>query len=284
MNEREQGLNIQRILVALDASSASLAALEAAVNVAARFDAELLGLFVEDVDLLSTAESPFVSEICLVSATRREIKPREVERQLRVRARRVRQRFTLIAQRTQIRCTFRVERGRVTNELLKAASEADLVVLGRTGWSLIRRRGLGSTAREVVSQTPGPVLLLQPEARLGAPILVVYDSSDPARRAISAAVELIDQGPGGLTILLLIDGRDEEQIEEMKDEVREQLGHHRFSVRYRTLTESTASRLALLVKTEERGTLVLPVGGERLKDEAILSLLEESEVPVLLMR
>ena len=52
MNEQEHALIIRRILVALDTSKHSLAALEAADELAAWLKAELFGLFVEDINLL----------------------------------------------------------------------------------------------------------------------------------------------------------------------------------------------------------------------------------------
>ncbi|MBK7177644.1 MAG: universal stress protein [Chloroflexi bacterium] len=56
-------MKIQRILVALDASPHSLAALEAAIDLAERLDAELQGLFVEDINLLRLAQLPFAREL-----------------------------------------------------------------------------------------------------------------------------------------------------------------------------------------------------------------------------
>ena len=53
----------RRIVVALDASSHSHAALAAAVALAGRLQAELQGIFVEDVNLLRLAELPFAREV-----------------------------------------------------------------------------------------------------------------------------------------------------------------------------------------------------------------------------
>ena len=55
MNERELEPTIRRILVALDASPHSQAALQAASELAAALKAELVGIFVEDVNLLHLA-------------------------------------------------------------------------------------------------------------------------------------------------------------------------------------------------------------------------------------
>ena len=76
----------ERIVVALDASPHSLAALRAAAQLAATIQAELYGLFVEDSDLLRLCDLPFCQEIGSFSATVRRLDSRSVERTLRVRA------------------------------------------------------------------------------------------------------------------------------------------------------------------------------------------------------
>jgi nucleotide-binding universal stress UspA family protein len=56
-------MRIKRIVIAIDASPTSLAALEATAELAARWDAEILGVFVEDTDLLRMATLPFAGEV-----------------------------------------------------------------------------------------------------------------------------------------------------------------------------------------------------------------------------
>ena len=68
MNESEPNLAIRRILIALDASTHSLAALHAAAEMAANMQAELIGLFVEDENLLHLAGLPFAQEVRSSSA------------------------------------------------------------------------------------------------------------------------------------------------------------------------------------------------------------------------
>jgi nucleotide-binding universal stress UspA family protein len=63
MNPEGRLQGFQRILVALDASPASLAALDFATELAERHQAELLGIYVEDINLLRSAEIPFTREI-----------------------------------------------------------------------------------------------------------------------------------------------------------------------------------------------------------------------------
>jgi hypothetical protein len=60
---------IRRILIALDASPDGLSALETSAWLAARMNAELQGLFVEDESLLRIAEIPLAREVPYFSAT-----------------------------------------------------------------------------------------------------------------------------------------------------------------------------------------------------------------------
>jgi nucleotide-binding universal stress UspA family protein len=282
VNKKKRELMIRRILVALDASPHSLAALEAAVELAGRLRAELLGLFVEDINLLRLAGSPLAREVGFFSATRRRLDAQEIERQLRAQASRTRQALQRIAERARVRWSFRVARGVIASELLTAASEADLIILGRGGWSLTRRRQLGSTARAVLSEAPGLALILQHGAGLEMPVLVVYDGSPLAQKALAAAAALVEEEEGYLTVLILADGAD--AAHRLQKQAAGWLQERGVEVRYRLLTKLSVPKLAHIVQTEGRGTLVLPARSALLQGEVLLALLDEIEMPVLLVR
>ncbi len=282
MSDRERSLVIRRILVALDASPHSIAALEAAAELAAHFQAELAGLFVQDVNLLRLAELPFAREVGFFSATRRRLDSRGLERQLRVRARQMRRRLTGLAEETRLQWSFQVARGAIASELLAAAAEADMIILGKAGWSFRRPKRLGSTARAMASQAPGLTLILQQGACLGTPVLVVYDGSDLARKALRTLVSLIEPEEEALNVLLLADGAD--NVDHLQREASHILAEHEVEVRYRSLTKTNVPKLSDLVQIEGCGTLVLPAKSVLLKEKALLALLDELEVPVLLVR
>jgi len=280
MNESERELTIQRILVALDASPHSLSALEAAAELAASLQAELLGLFVEDINLLRLAELPFVREVGFFSGTLRRLDIRHVERQLHAQATRARQALTTIAERARVRHSFHVARGQIAAELLAAALDADLVILGRTGWS--RQRRLGSTARAILSQAPGSTLILQQGARLRLPVLVAYDGSRMAQRALAAAIQLVQGREGYLTILLLADGPGTAQS--LQAEVAERLLGQGLEARYHWVSKADVPRLCHVVRVEGGGVLVLHRDTPMLEGEALVALLNEAQCPVLLVR
>jgi nucleotide-binding universal stress UspA family protein len=274
-------LIIRRILVALDASPHSLAALEAAIELAARFGAKLSGLYVEDINLLRLAELPFAQEVGQFSASRRSLDVQELERQIRAQTVRVRRIFLGYSQRAEIRWSFDVSRGRVDREVLAAASKADVLVLGRSGWSLIRPGRMGSTTRAVLARAPAWALILQEGACLGQPVVVVYDGSSLAQKALDAAATLLEK-EGAVTVLLLADHA--RGVEALRAQVHAWRGDEELDVRYRVLTSSNIPSLVDALETEGCGTLVLPAHSTLLGDAALQALLDEIRVPVLLVR
>jgi nucleotide-binding universal stress UspA family protein len=280
VSERGHEIVIRRILVALDASPHSQAALDAAALLAVRLRAELHGLFIEDADLLRLAASPFARQIGFYTGARRRLNVGDLERQLRARARSVREHMTAIAERDQLQWSFRVTRGTIAAELLAASSEADLVILGRSGWSH-RRRRLGSTARAVVRSAPALTLLLQAGTCLGLPVLVVYDGSALAEKALVAGALLARSAEGPVTVVL-VDGAA--QRKDLRQRAAAQLRAQGVPGQYRALRRSNVERMAEWVRGEDCGTLVLPAKSDVLQDEALAALLEELEVPTLFVR
>ncbi|HSC94158.1 MAG TPA: hypothetical protein VLC73_04260 [Burkholderiales bacterium] len=119
---------IRRVIVGLDPLQQSRALLEAAAELAGEIQAELLGLFVENQDLLHFAGLPFAREVGFESATRRTLDVGSMERTLRALAKEARQALESVAGPTQVQWSFRVVRGAPAAELLAAAEESDLVI------------------------------------------------------------------------------------------------------------------------------------------------------------
>jgi nucleotide-binding universal stress UspA family protein len=283
VSEERQTLTIERILVALDASPHSLAALEAAVDLAVRFQAELAGLFVEDENLLRLAELPFLSEIGIFTATRRHIDGKELERQIRVQSRRIRRVFTLTTERAHVRWSFRVVRGTVLSEVLTAASEADVLVLGRAGWSLLRRGQLGSTVRGILPERFGLALILKEGTCLGAPLAVVYDGSPVAERALIAADTLRRQSDGDQVLIVLLMAEEPQRARALQSQAASCLADRNTVAHYRSLTGANVFWLADILEAEGCGTLVLPARSSALQNSVLVALLEHLDLPVLLV-
>ena len=280
MSRQNDEWTIRRILVALDASRHSLAALEAAVELAASLEAELQGLFVEDINLLRLAGLPVAREVLypFVAATR--LDRARMERELRAQATQARRALAAACEQRQIKWSFRVVRGEVAPEVLAAALEADLLSLGKASRPLTGRVRLGSTARAAAAQAPRSVLLLQRGVGIGPPVVVTYDGSSTARQALMMATRLAQKEGCYLTVLILADTPD--VARRLHAQAADFLRGHRLVIRYRRLVDAGVATLAHEVRTEGSGVLVL--SGTILSSEALQVLLDEVDCPVLLVR
>lgn len=270
---------IRRILVALDASPHSLAALKLAAELAARLDAELIGIYVEDINLFRLAELQISHEVGSHSARVREINSQHIQRQLRAQARRARQALALIAESAELRWSFRTTRGLIPTELLSATDEADLVILGKAGWS--KRRHLGSTAQTLVVQSPRHTLIIQSGVRIGRPIMVIYDGSEPGRKALETALTLReDDSP----LIVLISAQNAKNVEQLQGEIQQWARQNGVKPQYRWLTAVDEAALARQVWSVDCGILILPAESEFLPSEELLALLNETSCAVFLVR
>ena len=112
----------RRILVAIDASPASLAAADSAARVASLLEAELEGLFVEDREILRLGESALAHQVTQFSGSAVGLGRGEIERQLRVQAKRSRAALARLAEAEGVEWRFRVVRGHVIEEILRQPS------------------------------------------------------------------------------------------------------------------------------------------------------------------
>jgi hypothetical protein len=169
-----KALSPRRIVVGLEALPRSRAALRAAADIAARTQAELLALFVEDANLLDWAGLPFAREVGFTSAVARTLDAAVMERRLRALAQQAERSLAEIARGTSLRWSYRVARGALMTELLAAAAENDLVVASAVAeW----------TPRRLASSAHAAVLLVQELIRPGTPVVAACSSALPPAAA-----------------------------------------------------------------------------------------------------
>jgi len=271
-------LEIRRILLALDASPGSLAALEGAVDLAAKIEAELSGVFVEDEDLMRMAESPYARQILYPSAAGTPTSRVSVERELKSQAERARDTLARAAQRAHIRWSFRVVRGQVTPQLLAAAGEGDLLAVGRVSWHRAPSGGIGSTAFTLAASGV-PLLLAAQRMRLGNVALAVYyDGSSAAQGALLTAARLARAGAGSVTVLLAAKEAERPALRRQADE---QLRLAGVAMRHRRVTPGDQTSLLEALHGERAGLLVMPSHTPFHHREALEKLLRKIDTPVL---
>jgi nucleotide-binding universal stress UspA family protein len=279
MSSADRLNEIRRILIALDASPASQAALDLAAELAIRYQAELIGVFVEDINLLRSADIPFTEEVGTYSATSRQIDSSHIERELKAHARRVEQLLSSIARKANLRWSFRSSRGLVPSELMAAASDSDLIILGKTGWS--GRNQIGSTAREVAVESPIQSLILMHKVRPGTPVMVLYDGSDGSRNALIAARRIIHP-ESTLTVLINAEGR--EAAQKMEKDVRKTLESDDLSINFRWVADVHGDRISQLAMISNCDVVVMPAQSEQFDPKTLVEMLDKADCAVLLVR
>ena len=274
--------HIRRILVALDASAGSLAALEGAALLAARLNAELLGLFVEDEDLLALAALPFAEEVEVHSAVTRPLTSEGMEQRMRSQARRAAEALSLVAGRHRLRWDFRVVRGAVTREVLAAMEDADFVALGGIGGRATRSSRLGDTALEAILRGERPVLLLAPGGAIREPIAVVYSDHAAAGQALDIAAGLAKRDGGSLRVFLVADDAGAEA--KLKQDALERLAAFGVEGHFRLLRTGGVETLVLALRQERIGTAVLTGASGAFGNELARRLVEAQNCAVILVR
>lgn len=277
----------RRILMALDSASEDSSAVEAAAVFASRLQAELLGLFVEDIDLVRLAEHREVSACSTVSATKRNIVADHLKRALRAQLAHSRLAVERAAERQRIKATFAVRQGRLATEVLSAAGDVDLVIMGWTagGGSVslaTQRVAPAPIARAVAEEAPRSVLLLRPGSPVSGPVLLAYDGSEAARQALAAASEIADRNGGGIEVALLTGRVD--QAETLRREVEKALAGTRLTVGVVHIPKGELTDLCRWARRERVSLMVVSAGQSIVKGEGIRQLLERIGCSLLLVR
>ena len=280
MSEQDEELTIRRILIALDASHHSLAALRAAARLASSLEAELHGLFVEDINLLRVAGLPMARELQFPFSKHAPMNPESMKRQLRAQANQARRALASVCRREQIEWTFQVVRGGVSSKVLEEAAKADLLCLGRISRPVMQRPSLGSTARAAATRAQHSVLLISHGAPVRPPVVVTYDGSSDTEHALLLASRLTQDLGGFLTILVPADAPG--SSEKIQQQIAHRLGGENLMIRYRELVGTSVITLISAVEVEGCGILVLSKA--ILSPDDVGELVDGVGYPVLLVQ
>jgi len=271
---------IRRILVALDASSHSRAALRAAVELAAALDAELVGLFVEEIELVHLCELPVTYEVGLYTHRPRPLSREYMERQLRALARQAEAMLAEVAERQGVRWSFRTVRGTVSAEVLNMSAESDVISLGVVGHhALMRAHRLGSTVQVAIRRASRPLLIARQGVRIGSPVLVLSCDSPYAERALALAARFRERVGGPLVVLVL--APDARKRANLRARAERWLADHGVPAHIRELARGDAETIARAVEAERGGLLVVPGDTNCLPQETLEALLQRLKCPVL---
>ncbi len=199
---------IKRILVPTDGSDNSLTAADYAVAMAGLFKASIKGLFVKDVKVLT---GPLIHDIGTsiggmvpygtFNQTIREMLESQADAALALVEGKCKQ--------AGVPFGLEIREGVVSHEIVKSAEDCDLISMGKLGiHAAWRDVFLGTNVEFVVRQTHKPVLISPSEYKPFTRMLIAYDGSIFADKALRSGAEIAVAMKLPVTVVCVADKKD----------------------------------------------------------------------------
>lgn len=252
--EQEEKVVFREILVAIDTSKHSQAALEAAASLARMMEATIHGLFVHDEIWNRISKLPSIKTVNELTGQITSFEDESLEDQVRLLKNRLKTKLEQVSRQHELSHSWRSEQGKVEEKILEAAEEADLITIGLRGTSA-GRKVLGSSARRIIEKADKPVLILRKGLRLGNTITVVYNSSDESKRGLKIALDIAGKNESTLTVLVL---NNESEAEEKIKELENLLKEIPVFAEIKLLENTNISQFLNTLNRQKPGLLILP--------------------------
>ena len=271
----------RRILIGLNASRVTEKVQEIAAQIASFFNAEINGLFVEDINLIHLAQLPFAEEIRTITNKTFPLDVEDMQRRLKTEATLLRYELEQMAIDHELEWTFDVVRGLVTQELLRAAKDADLLILGRFSQQRRFKKGIGSTALTAVQQADSPVLIVTPEINFYNPLLLLYDGSSAAEQALRLSIALVQTSK---QIQIILSSNDEAELIRCKNRIANILNSDDIYYSFHLPTSSNQNHLIEIIQDVQPSIIVYGHGADTAWTDAVELLLHATNYPLLIVR
>lgn len=281
VSEAYEPICVNRILVSLDSSPHSFAGLKAAVELARHYDAELKGIFIEDITLLSLAEMPFRQEVGEYTAIVREISTDGMTRGIFVQSKWVIRTFRKLINQSDLKGDIAVLRGNVRKTIEKESEKCDLLIIGKAGTNPLGLRRLGSTAKALIRNQKKSLLLVEEENQLGYPMIVFYDPSPLGQISLETGRELLDRGE---TMMILLNADNPDELAENKKTLRNWALENQVNISIQTYKTRAFKRFLEMISGLKTGLFILPHLEDLEKRPFVEICLETLSLPVLLVR
>lgn len=236
--DKSTGARGGRVVFATAAVGHDRVLIETAVTLASSRGAELMALFVQDVNLLNLSDLPFAMEVVGSSAVTRSLNASLVGRSLRTQTRRLNDMLKQLASARRLITSMRVVRGHLLREALAATERSDLLILGA------RRRPVQHGAA-------------QPRRRERKPVAVVQAAGAHQSAALQLAAEVARAA--GRELLVCVVGSDDAGAadEASLRALRESGESHRVRIQYEASLEEAvaaarAARARFLIMNREQ--------------------------------
>lgn len=220
---------IKNILVPLDGSDHSKAALDYAIWITGKFDGTLFGQHIIDtISIEGTFFHDISGSLDFEPYLDFSTKMREI---LEERGRTILEDFAARCEKSRIRYTTLLDMGLIANEICERSKTADLVIIGHRGVNEEFSTGLlGTTAESITRKCPRPVFVSTRQFKPIEKPLLAYDGSQRASSAMESAAEFCSVLHLPLTVVTI--ARDDSVGQVNLQQARAYLGSYSIDAKY----------------------------------------------------
>lgn len=278
-DDSKKNILIREILVAIDSSAHSRAALEAAAALARTMEAGIRGMYVREERWTHISRLPSVTFVNTYTGQVLSFEDETLEDRVKLLKNRLREQLKRVSRIHQVQHSWHFTSGNVEEKILEASEDTDLITIGLKGLSA-KRTSPGTSAKKIILEADKPVLILKEGLRLGGNITTVYDGSEASRKGIMMALQIAERDE---SIVTLLDIRSEEEIsDEQNDDLKDLFMNAPVFAELKRLRDSNASHFLNYVNQNRFGLLIMP------KNQPILSrylqlILNHVNCPLLLI-
>ncbi|MBR7158882.1 MAG: universal stress protein [Alphaproteobacteria bacterium] len=200
---------IKNIALALDASPYSIAALDEAVLLAERLEANLIAICIEDINMINAIQQPYSLTVTPFAKSMKINTNKMIDDMMKVQTGAVRKALEYATKSHKIKYELVIRRGIIVDEVIKASENADILILGWAGWKAAdyyfagtscskhgrfdfpvnRAVNIGSSVCSILNKLEVPALVLHNPISESCAMSVYYDGSEEAKKNLHMAEE-----------------------------------------------------------------------------------------------
>jgi len=277
---------IKNILVPLDGSEHSRAALDYAIWITKKFDGTLFGQHIIDtISIEGTFFHDISGSLGFEPYLDFSSKMREI---LEERGKAILDDFVARCEKDGIRYTTVLDMGLIANEICDRAKVSDLVVIGHRGVNEEFSTGLlGTTAETITRKCPRPVFVSTKQFKAIDRPLLAYDGSQRASSAMESAAEFCTVLHLPLTVLAI--AKEESLAQTNLQQARSYLSSYAIEVKYESARGYPEQKIVEYLVSLNHDLLFIGAYGHRRIIKMVLGstteyVLRNSPCPVFLNR
>lgn len=282
MTRSPQGVATSRIIVGWQSHTAIDHSVEAATLLAIATEAEVVGLFVEDVALIELAGLPFVRSVGIGDPSPKPVTRESIVAAYARGAAICRHLLSTHAAKAHVKWSFSTERGKLSAKIRSVVSVGDYVVLSGD----IQGFGAKQLMDELRSSPANirGVLIAgsqQGPSQIG-PVIAIDDGDEKGEQTISLAVRIATARKSSL-VVFVVAGTDSEADDIIRR--AEKVASPNIAVTAHRFLPGTPLLIAAATSAFDPSFIVGDRQGEPFGDDkSVLSLLRACKAPVLLLR